>query len=190
MWLDFPKMQLLPGHRFPPWLLGASTVAGGGGGERAGMRTPEFQPLGSNRGTPHCPGSRTRPSPATGRRADGGSSSRQAHLLGRSGPTLLQRPVWSSPAEVRTGCVSTAPARTEKRDTRPLAFPAPHHACPKLFSPSSLPRHQRSRWLLMSDVQSPRCPQLFLSRLQNSGHSCSSAEGRWGLIITGLASPT
>lgn len=165
-------------------------MVGGGGGERAGIRTPEFQPLCSNHGTPHSPRSRTCPSPAIGGRRGGGSSSRQAHLLGRSGPTLPQRPAWSYPTKVRTGCVSTAPARTAKGTQDPWPPPPPHHACPKLFSPPSLLRHQRSQWLMMTDIQSPRCPQLFLSRLQNSGHSCSSAEGRWGLIITGLASPT
>lgn len=63
--------------------------------------------------------------------------------------------------------VSPLPPRAEK-GTRPLALPASQHACPKPLRLPSLLRHQRSQQLMMSDMQSPRCPQLFLSRLQKS----------------------
>lgn len=78
--------------------------------------------------------------------------------------------------------------RAEK-ETRSLAFPAPHHAYPKLFCLPHLLQHGRNQRLMVSDIQSPCCPQLFLSRLQNAGHGWGSAEGRWELIITGLVSP-
>jgi hypothetical protein len=75
----------------------------------------------------------------------------------------------------RTGFVlPPSPWSEAEKGTRSLAFSTSHHACPKLFSPPSLLQHQRSQQLMMSDIQSPRCPQLFLSRLQNSGHGCSS----------------
>lgn len=62
----FPQDPEAPQAQISPWLFGSLNRGGQGRGGRAGISTLEFQSLCSIQGTPHCPRSRTCPSPVMG----------------------------------------------------------------------------------------------------------------------------